>query len=108
MSAEACPAKMVTFPGATAVMIGGSSVESVAIVMSLEDHDNPVAGWEFESSACSDRVSPTTMLIISGARLTEALDPDPPEVTLNAVALLQTLFCCTLATPLTALLATVA
>jgi len=35
---------MVTFPGATAVMAGGSSVESVAMFVSLDIQVKPVTG----------------------------------------------------------------
>ena len=47
-SAEAFPAVMVMFPVATAVIIGGSSVDSVAMVKSLDAQLSPVTGWPLE------------------------------------------------------------
>jgi len=42
---EAFPAKIVALPVATAVMIGGSSVDRVATAVSLEVHVGPVTDW---------------------------------------------------------------
>src|SRR5579862_162481 len=50
-SAEAFPAVIVAFPEPTAVMIGGSSVESIATAVLLEVQDRPVTDCPVESSA---------------------------------------------------------
>src|ERR1700732_3892973 len=50
-SVEAFPAVIVVLPGATAVIIGGSSVESVATAVLLEVQVNPVTDWLLEFRA---------------------------------------------------------
>src|SRR5438094_3035504 len=96
---------MVTFPGVTAVRMGGSSMERVTIVVSLDVQVNPVTGWLFEPSARIERVSPTTMLITLGLSVNWALEL---EGTVKVTALPQRPFCWIFATPLTGLAATVA
>jgi hypothetical protein len=68
--AEALPAVMVAAPTATAVMMGGSSVESVMIAVLLEVQVRPLTGcWLVEFQAWIERVSPTTILITVGTSI---------------------------------------
>src|SRR5208337_1952332 len=102
-SAAAVPAVMVTFPTASAVSSGGSSVERLTMVGSVVAQVSPVTVCPEALSAWRVRVSPTTMLSRAG---TSALPL--PAGTVKPTALLQTPFCWIFATPVSAAGATVA
>jgi hypothetical protein len=61
--AEALPAVIMLSPTPTAVMIGGSSVESVATSVLLELQVNPVIDCPLAFTASMDCVPPTRMFI---------------------------------------------
>jgi hypothetical protein len=88
-------------------MIGGSSVERVANVRSVDAHVKPANTFPSSPRACRERVSPTTMLTTFGLMFT---DGDVPRLggTLKLRALLQIPFCWIRTIPLTALPSTVA
>ncbi len=104
-SAEAFPALIVTFPTANDVIKGGSSLDRLTTLGSLDVHVRPETTSPFESRACRDRESPTTMLITFGTRVT-AVSPLRLGGTAKASALLQIPFCWTFTIPVTALAAT--
>lgn len=85
---EASPAVMETCPGARAVIIGGSSVERLATVRSLEVQVSPVTTAPLEFNAWSVRVSPTSKLRTLGTMVT-LLPPWGLVGTVNGIALLQ-------------------
>jgi hypothetical protein len=60
------PAVIVMCPGATAVRIGGLSVDKLTTVESLVVHVNPVTGCPAEFTAWMVWVSPTITLSMSG------------------------------------------
>lgn len=102
-SAVAVPAVIVTWPAATAVSTGGSSLDRLTTVVSLDVHVSPVTGWLDAFNAWSVRVSPTSMLSRFGASVNVL-----PPVTLNVIELLHTPFCWIRAGPVAAPAATVA
>ena len=93
-SADAVPPVIVTCPGPSALRMGGSSVERPTTVGSLDARVSPVTGCPFDPSAWITWVSPTAMLMRLGWSVTLL-----PPGTVNANALLHTLFCCTRAMP---------
>src|SRR5271170_3705998 len=89
-SAEAPPAVIVMCPTASAVRIGGSSVDKLTTVGSLDVQVSPATDCPAAFSAWIVCVSPTAMLISTGASIAAL---PPPPVTENASALLPAPFC---------------
>ena len=101
-------AVIVTRPAASAVSTGGSSVERLTIVGSLDVQLSPVSVCPLELNAWSVRVSPTTMFTMLGLSVKLLTGPPPGGKTVKPTALLHAPPCSTRATPVTALSATVA
>src|SRR5580692_948444 len=101
---------MVAYPAARAVRIGGSSVDGLTTCGLLDVQVSPVTDCPLELKAWIGCVWPTTRLSMLGTSVTDwPLPPPPPPNptgTVKLTALLQTSFCSTRATPLTALEAT--
>src|SRR5713101_2307055 len=81
---------MVTCPGASAVMSGGSSVDRLATLVLLEAQVKPEIVAPVASCALMLRVSPTSILSRLGN--SETLLPPPEGGTMNCAALLHTSF----------------
>jgi hypothetical protein len=82
-------------------MIGGSSVDKVRIVVSLDVQVKPVTDCPLALTASIVRVSPTTMLITFGTKVT-AVPSQRVTGIVTVIALLHTPLCRTFTTPLTA------
>jgi hypothetical protein len=95
-SAEAVPAVIVVRPTASAVRMGGSSVDKLTTVGLVELQVSPVTGWLLAFRACTVFVSPRTMFSRLGT-MVRALVPDVGTVKVSA--LLHTPFCRIRATP---------
>src|ERR1700730_4614522 len=104
-SAEAVPAVMVARPTASAVRMGGSSVDKLTTFELLDAQISPVTGWLLAFRACTVFVSPMTRFNRLGT-MVRALPPD--DGTVKVSALLHTPFCWMRATPVTAVASTTA
>src|ERR1700690_711060 len=87
-SADAVPAVMVTCPAASAVRSGGSSLDRLTTVGSLDVQVSPVTGCPAALSAWMAWVSPTIILSTLGISVTPF-----SAGTVKASALLHTPFC---------------